>query len=159
MLFLPLALKSSAFPPWGVLSTSPGGAALVLLQIHQECTGARCYGGWTCPRCCPLDWARSWSLASWWSSTRWHNWNAHSLSLAASLFWGWRKLREKGTIQWTPRAAVFRWGEELESAIWWYWIYGQPFLARRHKKCYIWELAQISISFLKFSSSCSGVDF
>ena len=115
---LPLALKSLVFPPWGALVTSPGGASPALWQIRRECTGARCCGGWTCPGCCPLGWARSWSLVSSWSSTRWHNWNAHSWSSAASPFSEWRKLKEKETIPWRPRAAIFRWREELETATW-----------------------------------------
>lgn len=109
--FLPLVLKNSAFPPWGVLSASRGGASPALLQIRPGCTGARYCGGWTCPGCCRPDWARSWSPASWWSSTRWHNWNAHSWSSAASPFWGWRKLKGKETTQQQPgQQFSTRWG-------------------------------------------------
>lgn len=97
--FLPLVLENSVFPPWGVLSASPGGASPALWQIRPGCTGARCCGGWTCPGCCRLGWAHSWNPASWWSSTQWRNWNVHSWSSAASLFWGWRKLKGKETTQ------------------------------------------------------------
>lgn len=96
---LPLVLESSVFPPWGVLSASPGGASPALWRTRPGCTGVRCCGGWTCPGCCRLGWARSWNPASGWSSTQWRSWNAHSWSSAASLFWGWRKLKGKETIQ------------------------------------------------------------
>lgn len=114
-----------------VFSVSPGGASPALWQIRSGCTGARCCGVLTCPGCCRLGWAHSWNPASWWSSTQWRTRNVHSWSSAASLFWGWRKLKGKETTQ---RTAPQQLSDEVTNCKCHSMIlnYGQPFLAGRH---------------------------